>query len=540
MPVALAQALVLGMKVSAGGVSLQEAKTYKFANETVYDMAGKALHHLLLVGPETSDFWGILNNPQPSHALYAVGATDKRSFFTFVMPAGSFRSLTETRTKAGSFKRFLSPSPGILYLEDQRGRIWDTATSTEVSAEQAKLWRQAQQVLFEQRQKDGILDKIKEDWDRLRTEANKKSLAQSAGLPTLDEVTLPNGILNVPRLLTALEAQKAAQGVSPSYTNERTWCMGWFCAGMGYASVVRKNRYNGDLANNSFYNPDNPQDASDCPAGNKCRIGSDIQNADPLGNNQWMSFYPYSRVPPNGGQWGAWDFGNSGLMPLDVVGCGPMSIIRVFAWYAIQRSAFTGGSNVNFVNTDAVPPATARDVAFLMFEPVHLGSNFYQPKIGRYTDAWHYRGSGLTRDTNMIPGANNWIRDHANTEGQNWEMRGSHKAFINLVYSAGAWIIVGMPITWVDFSQHTWRVRDIARGKIGRDNEPVIALYPTGRDNGLEGHYVMSQAYIVHEGWFSATVFLWITRDKGDFREGTFVNVTDMGAYYSGAGMYRR
>ncbi len=52
MSLALAQALTLGMKVSAGGVSLQEARLYKFASETVYDLSYKPLHHLLLVGPE--------------------------------------------------------------------------------------------------------------------------------------------------------------------------------------------------------------------------------------------------------------------------------------------------------------------------------------------------------------------------------------------------------------------------------------------------------------------------------------------------------
>ncbi len=55
----------------------------------------------------------------------------------------------------------------------------------------------------------------------------------------------------------------------------------------------------------------------------------------------------------------------------------------------------------------------------------------------------------------------------------------------------------------------------------------------------------MSQAYIVHEGWFAANVLLWITNHsepwKQDFRIGSFVNVTDMNAYYSGAfGMFRR
>uniref|UniRef100_A0A7C3DRX3 Uncharacterized protein n=1 Tax=Meiothermus ruber TaxID=277 RepID=A0A7C3DRX3_MEIRU len=544
VPLALAQALTLGMKVSAGGVSLQEAKTYKFASEIVYDLSLKPLHHLLLVGPETTDFWGTIANPgDKNYALYAVGATDKRSFFSFIIPAGSFKSLAETRAKAGSFRRFLSPSVGVLYLEDNTGRVWDVNTATEVGAEQMKVWRQAQRVLFEQRQKDGILDKIKEDWDRLRTEASQKGLAQSGGLPTLDEVTLPNGHLDVPKLITALEAQKAAKGVSANYTNERAWCMGWFCAGMGYASVVRKNRYNGDLANNNLYNPDNPQDYSDCNiSGQKCRIANDIHNADPLGNLQWINYYRYA---PADGYWGAWDAGLSGLGRLNNIGCGPLAITRLFAWYATERQNY-GSYNVNFINSGTAP-STAYVIAQEMFEPVYLGTrdgqNVYQPRIARYTDTWWFQNSdqGLTRDTNMIPGANNWIRDRASAEGKNWEMRGSHKAWVNIVYAATGWTVVAIPIAWIDFSQHTWRVRDIARGKIGRDNEPVIAMY----GQGTLGHFAMSQAYIVHEGWFSANVFLWIRREANswaqDLLQGSFVNVTDMASYYSGAfGMYRR
>ncbi len=101
----------------------------------------------------------------------------------------------------------------------------------------------------------------------------------------------------------------------------------------------------------------------------------------------------------------------------------------------------------------------------------------------------------------------------------------------------------GLPqrCTLIDFSQHTWRERGIVCGKIGRDNEPVIAMYGLG----TLGHFAMSQAYIVHEGWFSANVFLWIRREadyrRQDMLQGSFVNVTDMGSYYSGAyGMYRR
>jgi hypothetical protein len=124
----------------------------------------------------------------------------------------------------------------------------------------------------------------------------------------------------------------------------------------------------------------------------------------------------------------------------------------------------------------------------------------------------------------------------ASAEGKNWYMTGSSKAFINVVYNLGVATIVGAPIAWVDFSQHTWRIRGIVRDKIGRDNEPVIAMY--GPDV-TSGHYAMSQAYIVHEGWFSANVLLWIRNEGGDVTPGQFVNVTDMNSYYSGAfGLY--
>ena len=213
VPLALAQALTLGMRVSAGGVSLQEARSYRFASETVYDLSYKPLHHLLLVGPEVKDFWGTIANPDGGdYALYAVGATDKRSFFTTIIPATGFRGLAETLAKAGSFRRFLSPAAGVLYLEDGSGRVWDVLSGSIVSPEQLQLEREAQRVLFERRQKDGILDKVKEDWDRLRAEASQKGLAQSARLPTLDEVTLPGGHLDVPKLIDALEASRRGSG----------------------------------------------------------------------------------------------------------------------------------------------------------------------------------------------------------------------------------------------------------------------------------------------------------------------------------------
>ena len=181
-----------------------------------------------------------------------------------------------------------------------------------------------------------------------------------------------------------------------------------------------------------------------------------------------------------------------------------------------------------------------------MYDPVALNSGspkYYQPKIARYTDTWYFNnggvGNGFTRDINMTPGANNWIRDFASTEGKNWELRGTYKAFVNLVQGS----IVVIPIYYLDFAGHTWGVNNIVRDKIGRDNEPVVAMY----GQGVNGHFALVQAYISHQGWFSANVLAWVTARsddeayKKDLLPGRYVNITDAAAYYSGAyGLFRK
>ena len=334
MPIALAQALTLGLNVSTGGVDLKAARNVTFATETVYDLSGKPFNYLILTGPGVQDFWGTLANPAPDvkYTLYATGATDKRSFFSFILPQSYFKVLLDTKAKAGSYKRFLSPLPGVLYLEDASGRVWDVDTAQPVNPTTLTEQRKTQISIFEQREKDGILNGIKGDWDKLREEAAKKGLTQSGWLPSLDEVTLPDGNLNAQKIIEALENQINAKGVRPmagnsAYPYERGWCEGWFCAGLGFAGVVRKNRQAGDITelNNNKYNVDNPQDKSRCDGvyQSRCLIADGIVEGDPLGNNQWINSYRYA---PSDGVWGAWDFGTSGLNPLDYVGCGPLAV----------------------------------------------------------------------------------------------------------------------------------------------------------------------------------------------------------------------
>ena len=549
IPLALAESLALGLKVSTGGITPQQAKGYGFASETVYDMSGKPLHHLILVGPERREnFWAVLEKPDPEHALYAVGATDKRSFFSFIIPASGFKSIVETRDRAGSFKRFLSPTPGTLYLEDRRRRIWDTATATPVDPKEVERWKKAQRDLFEERHQTGVLDKIKEDWDKLRQQAYAQGLTpQGAGLPSLSQLTRPDGHLDMEGLMNALEAQATARGISPAYVNERSWCMGWFCAGMGYANVVRNRAAYPDISNNTVYNPDNPEA---CTNSANCAIAWGILNADPLGNQQELNKY---QTLPAGGEWGASEFGP----PLPYSGCGPMSAVRLFAWYTTERRKYGHPWNFNLVSRSSWP-SDAEQVAKIMFEPVRLGiSNYYQPRIGRYMNTQHFMGEGLTFPGPFLDGANTWLQNHAalgqrTTDGQEiirWEMRGDHRVAANWINYLGIGggllvhpgLLAVVAVNAWDFAQYTWKARDIVRGKIGRDNEPVIALYTIGSGPlAFAAHYAMSSAYIVHEGWFSANVLLWMLTGKGDVDgSGRYINVTDMGALANGVyGVY--
>jgi hypothetical protein len=87
-PIALGEAIALGMNLSTG-TTIQEAKDFGFASEMVYALSGKPLNHLVLVGPKPSGFWQALSNPvdNSSYTAYAIGATDKRVFFSMILPS---------------------------------------------------------------------------------------------------------------------------------------------------------------------------------------------------------------------------------------------------------------------------------------------------------------------------------------------------------------------------------------------------------------------------------------------------------------------
>lgn len=331
LPLALTQALVLGMSLSTSDVSLQEARGWKFKTEMVYDLSGKPLNHLVLAGPEASGFWDTIAKPVKGakYSLYATGATDKRSFFSYILNRQYFQKLCDTLAKAGSFKRFLGAGGGTLYLENRQGHVWDVDSGERVGPNQLVQLRQAFTSLINQREKDGVLAWIKRDWDTLRGKLDTRLTPQTFSLPSLDEVTLPDGNLDAPGLISALEAQASAKGVRVSsgntaYPYERGWCEGWFCAGLGFAGAVRKERTlelgsdPNDIDEDTEFKLDDPQDISDCANySSRCRIAKDIATADPLGNHQWINDI---RLAPSDGSWGAWDVGLGGLLPLNYVG----------------------------------------------------------------------------------------------------------------------------------------------------------------------------------------------------------------------------
>lgn len=540
VPTATAQALALQMEVQLNAQTGQGASALALSSQTsltdqlVYDLNGAPLYHLTLVGPKVKDFWTtVIQQEGHSHFnLYGTGASTQRDFYSFVLNETSFPNFAKTRAAAGSFKRFVSPSGGILYLEDEQGRTWNLETATIIDPLVLAKQRDVFQSIVDNRRQGGVLGKLQESWTRYTNAANNLAAdgtpligAQDVHrFPTLKSLTLPDGNLDIQRLAEALHNTPAtAAGIRAQ--NENASCEGWFCAGMRYSSAVRKNP-------SGYFNENSPQSND--------MITDDTGNAQYMVQQAGLSSDPKS----DGGFWGAWDFGPGGIMNADFVGCGPMSVIRLFTWYGTERQNFPNpdGSyrpNINLVNGASALPAYKPDVSKIMMNPVYIGSrngqNAYQPEIGTYTQSKFLINGVFTRDTDLVPGANRWIADKA--LDKNWELRGQSFALVN----AGGVAVYSNPIGATLFSQYTWNVDKIVRDKIGRGNEPIIIMYATGRSAGLEGHIALSQAYLIHEGWFSANVLVWSTVGRDDYRQGSFINVTDAVSAYGGAwGLYQK
>ena len=536
VPVATAQALSLQLQLQSqlknkGNIAALDLSTVGAATAEVEDLNGSPLYHLTLIGSNVTDFWQTLKNPgTEQYEIYGTGALTTRDFFSFILNETWISQVQRTLDAAGSFSAFTSPGGGTLYLKDKQGRTWDIISATQVSDQTLQDLRQTFQKVLAQRQQDGTLSGLQQAWERYDAEANgiKSQAVSGAAFPSLKSLTLANGNLDVQKLVGAIQQHSnsvlTTQATSSRYPNEKSWCEGWFCAGMGYAAAVRS-----PATFNSYYNENNPESYGNFR-------GTDITNWD-------QNLSVFGSGLPAGGVWSQPDLLGTGNIRTPQIGCAPMAALRLMNWYAASRQTYTGrvnlrlagptaGVNPNFAGT-AIEDVEAKAFMSTASTPIRIGQTTdgyagYQPLIGQYMHTNFFVNGTFTRDTDMVPGINSFIQN----KGQDkLSLQGTSFAFVNL----GGLAVYSNPIGAIGFSQFTWNVRNIVRDKIGRDNEPVVIMYPYSNPNDATGHYTMSQAYIVHEGWFSANVLMWVTIGGGDGRQGQYVNITDATGNYGGA-----
>jgi len=527
IPVATAQMLALQMQFRSGlHAQSIDPDTMGLAEEEVADLDGHPLYHLTLLGEGVKDFWTTVNHPLPNQAyqIYATGALDKRDFYSFILNESWFENVRRTLAVSGTFKNFVSPAGGQLYLVDQAGHTWDIDTATEVPESTLAHQRSAFEAMLVDRQRDGTFDGLQMAWKKYDAAANAtpvtaQSIGAAAAFPTLNALTLRNGTIDVKALVSTLRKSDHSLktlATSAKYPSENANCEGWFCAGMRYSGAVRKNP-------GVSFDENNPEASGLLP---------DFKAGD-FGNRQFMR-NDWGRYAPNGGMWVQGDALTPTLIDTDILGCGPTAVMRLFNWYAQQRSSYTRSPNINLAS-NALPINNNGDLVNAMTQPIQVGQLnnriAYVPEIDLFLNSKFLINGTFTRDTDIIPGVNRWIQYRASQPYTNTRLYGNSFAYVNL----GGFAVYSNPVGGIAFSQYTWQIRDLVRDKIGHDNEPVIAMSGFSMNNDTSGHIYLSQAYLVHEGWFSANVLVWVTSDRGDGRQGSFVNITDAAGTYGGA-----
>ena len=193
--------------------------------------------------------------------------------------------------------------------------------------------------------------------------------------------------------------------------------------------------------------------------------------------------------------------------------------MRLFNWYAYQRASYTKSGNLNLTGTPTTPssdPTTQRNqTVAAMSAAKQIGSldgkSAFKPELGVYVNSKFLVNGVFTRDTDINRGTNQWIAEKSGGAGAGVSLYGNSFAFINI---AGLAVYSNL-VAAISFSQYTWQIRDLIRDKIGRDNEPVIIMEGFNSQTDATGHILLSQAYIVHEGWFSANVLAWVRSGSG-------------------------
>ena len=223
--------------------------TLGVAAAEVVDLDGHPLYHLTLMGPNVTDFWQTVKAAQPGkpYQIYGTGAQDKRDFYSSIFNETWFAPLNKTLSAAGSFKRFVSPSSSVLYLEDQSGRTWDIDSATVVSTDTLNRKRTAFETMLAQRSREGVLDGLAAAWKKYGSAANPPGVkTQSLGassFPSLDSLTLPDGNIDVKTLVKTMrdrEGKITTLATNANYPGELGSCEGLFCAGLRFSAAVRK------------------------------------------------------------------------------------------------------------------------------------------------------------------------------------------------------------------------------------------------------------------------------------------------------------
>ncbi|MBB6098174.1 hypothetical protein HNR42_001599 [Deinobacterium chartae] len=430
-PTALAVGQALAIKSALhSGLGPQALQRGSVASLIVEDLLGEPFYQLTLVDSQpltgtTQDFWALAERAGGNHPMqvYGTGASDVRNLIGFEFDATFLQQLIATLQRAGGVQRLVSPEGNIVYLEDQKGRLWDIATQRPVPDTVVK--QHLDNYLH-------LAQTIAADTEYLRNLKQLWQQVENAGTTPetgLETMTRADGSLDIKKLSAHLKSEQA-RGLSPLRPLEKEpyeppepqlppqppqpsdyhHCEGWFCWITVRAHVAGyvKNPVNAPLPNEFFNNP-------------ALSAAWAAYNAVDFGNLQRASMWPYlagTKLPP-GGQWGIRYF--NPFVPgykqnYDLIGCGPAALTRLLVSMQERESGLRSvlAASLGFSVADSFAKrreAIAANTAYP--EPAdNTAPNVYEARLTRKMGGGELMDGTVVTPWGFEQGAQTWLQQH--------------------------------------------------------------------------------------------------------------------------------
>lgn len=507
VPVQIGQALAVTAAEKDLRITAQNADRLWVVSTLIRDpqMRPAFYANMVVRGQKPTDFWAAIAAATPDTAIYLTGAAKNRTFNGDVFPVELFQKLGQHC--AGAECRLVTFGHSLYAV---KGQNWSDTQGRAIQDEQVAWIKDTFAKVAQSVEKGDIPAQMAKRWERLLRESPNVDSS-----PVLAQNALREGT-RLPVMHVGTQFYKTARANGEplgAQTTSTNTCLSWFL----WSCTVRK--VEGELSTNKNYDFGNSQYIQGNMAWNPWPkqdytnpLAAPYREATDSLWGDWDEPSPISRGLMIGSEYGPYGY---------VVGCGPMSVARLFDWARVS-GRLAGPRVIRLPNDNLSASGTSVDLSQIgsstsfmqmLFWPVKVGERtvngtnrkIYAGWLSEKLNSTHYQGQTNTTTSNLMYGANSWLADNGWSE----RLTGAWSRDMGIL-SIGS-MALPPAFNFASWAQATWGVNSVLKNSIGAGaaNEmPAIVGYQVGTNglvvNGIRlgpGHYALAKKFSVLEYW---------------------------------------